>query len=424
MPTTARVPLTPTTLSLLPVLLLLGPVPAAAAADPHWTFAPSGDGRPACYAEGPPGAVLRDTATLTNPVTHPVTVRLCATGAARVTLAETGVRVPARTRAEIPFTMTVPADTAPGARRATITARDGNGGTRSVPVWLRVTGPALAALTVERVRVRPDRGGDARGDDPGDPGRRRPRHPDPADRDAYGDAHGDAHTDADRDPIADRRQRRADRLHRRRGPGPVQVPYECKTPIGDRSATSPVRIDARKDGGSFALTVRFGASVMDSPGEIPADSVKPSMEVVLGGAGRGTVHVEGPTNAEAVKAGDPIEIPDLTGTYKPGASGRSTLSPGVLTVEALGTTTTCIPGRHDVSLTLDTTEQAGGASGGSAGSGSAGGSTGGGSAVSGGGLAETGAGDHAALKALALVAGTVLLLGGAIFTFLPGRRAR
>ncbi|MBC7273783.1 MAG: hypothetical protein H5T76_34640 [Streptomyces sp.] len=204
----------------------------------------------------------------------------------------------------------------------------------------------------------------------------------------------------------------------------VQVPYECKTPIGDRSATSPVRIDARKDGGSFALTVRFGASVMDSPAEIPADSVKPSMEVVLGGADRGTVHVEGPTNAEAVKAGDPIEIPDLTGTYKPGASGRSTLSPGVLTVEALGTTTTCTPSRSEVSLTLDTTEQASGASGGSGGSAGTGGSTGGGSAASGGGLAETGAGDHAALKALALVAGTVLLLGSAIFTFLPGRRAR
>ncbi|MFE6285966.1 hypothetical protein [Streptomyces sp. NPDC057877] len=202
----------------------------------------------------------------------------------------------------------------------------------------------------------------------------------------------------------------------------VQVPYACKTPIGDREATSPVRIDARKDGGSFALTVRFGKSVMDSPAEIPADSVKPSMEVVLGGADRGTVRVEGPTNAEPVKAGDPIEIPDLTGTYRPGASGRSTLSPGVLTVEALGTTTTCTPSETAVSLTLDTTEQASGASGGSGGSGSSGGSAAG--ASTGGGLAETGADDHAALKALALVSGTALLLGAAIFTFLPRRRPR
>ncbi|MFF4711514.1 hypothetical protein ACFY2V_08910 [Streptomyces eurythermus] len=202
----------------------------------------------------------------------------------------------------------------------------------------------------------------------------------------------------------------------------VQVPYACKTPIGDKSATSPVRIDARKDGGSYALTVKFGKSVMDSPVDIPKGAVKPSMEVVLGGADKGTVHVEGPENAGPVKAGAPIEIPDLTGTYKPGADGSSTLSPGVLTVKALGTTTTCTPVRTAVSLTLDTTEQPGGAAGGTSASGgsAASGATGGGD----GGLAETGAGDHGALRALGLVAGTAILLGGAVFTLMPRRRTR
>jgi hypothetical protein len=199
----------------------------------------------------------------------------------------------------------------------------------------------------------------------------------------------------------------------------VQVPYACKTPIGDKNATSPVQINAKKNGGSFDLTVQFNGSVMDSPADIPADSVKPSMEVVLGGADKGTVHVEGPTNSSAIKSGDPIEIPDLTGTYKPGASGESTLSPGVLTVNALGTTTTCTPTRSEVSLTLDTTEQASGASGGSS---TSGGSSGGSS--SSGGLAETGAGSNGALKALGLVAGTAILLGGAVFTFMPRRRTR
>lgn len=196
----------------------------------------------------------------------------------------------------------------------------------------------------------------------------------------------------------------------------VSVPYECKTPIGDKSATSPVQINAKKNGGSFDLTVQFKKSVMDSPADIPADSVKPSMEVLLGGSDKGTVHVEGPTNAKEIKSGDPIEIPDLTGTYKPGASGSSTLSPGVLTVQALGTTTTCTPSKTEVSLTLDTTEQASGASGG--------GSSGSGDTSSSGGLAETGSDSHGALKALGLVAGTVILLGGAVFTFLPGRRLR
>ncbi|MHC3470567.1 hypothetical protein ACYF6T_17850 [Streptomyces sp. 7R007] len=198
----------------------------------------------------------------------------------------------------------------------------------------------------------------------------------------------------------------------------VDVPYTCQSPIGEKKATSPIQINAEKNGGSFDLTVQFKKSVMDSPADIPADSVKPSMEVVLGGADKGTVHVEGPTNTQPIKSGDPIEIPDLTGTYKPGASGQSTLSPGVLTIKALGTTTTCTPDRTAVSLTLDTTEQASGASGGSS---SASGGT---SSSSGGGLAETGSGDHGALKALGLVAGTAVLLGAGVFTFMPGRRTR
>ncbi|MEV7345684.1 hypothetical protein [Streptomyces sp. NPDC093544] len=198
----------------------------------------------------------------------------------------------------------------------------------------------------------------------------------------------------------------------------VSIPYACKTPIGDKNATSPVQINASKNGGSYDLTVQFKGSVMDSPADIPADSVKPSMEVTLGGSDTGTVHVEGPTNSEPIKTGDPMEIADLTGTYKPGATGESTLSPGVLTVEALGTTTTCTPSKTEVSLTLDTTEQASGAAGGS---GSSGGDSAGGTSSSGG-LAETGAEGHSSLKALGLVAGTAVLLGGAVFTFMPGRR--
>ncbi|MGW1807700.1 hypothetical protein [Streptomyces sp. NPDC002078] len=202
----------------------------------------------------------------------------------------------------------------------------------------------------------------------------------------------------------------------------VQIPYACKTPIGDKNATSPVQINAKRNGGNFDLTVQFKKSVMNSPADIPKGSVKPSMEVVLGGADKGTVHVEGPTNAKDIKSGDPIEIPDLTGTYKPGASGTSTLSPGVLTVKALGTTTTCTPTRTEVSLTLDTSQQPGGASGGTS---TSGGTTSGGGSTSGsGGLAQTGASDHGALKALGLVAGTAILLGGAVFTFMPKRRAR
>ncbi|MFH8464231.1 hypothetical protein [Streptomyces sp. NPDC017991] len=207
----------------------------------------------------------------------------------------------------------------------------------------------------------------------------------------------------------------------------VDIAYACKTPIGDKNATSPVQINAKKNGGSYDLTVQFKGSVMDSPADIPADSVKPSMEVVLGGADKGTVAVEGPTNAEPIKSGDPMVISDMTGTYKPGADGESTLSPGVLTVQALGTTTTCTPTKSAVSLTLDTAAQPGGAAGGSGSAGGsasgAGGSGSAGSGSAGGGLADTGGDGGGTLRALGLVAGTAVLLGGAVFTFVPrGRR--
>ncbi|MGK5630023.1 hypothetical protein [Streptomyces sp. URMC 123] len=231
----------------------------------------------------------------------------------------------------------------------------------------------------------------------------------------------------------------------------VLVPYACKTPIGDKKATSPVRIDARKKGGAFDLTVRFAKSVMDSPVDIPAGAVKPSMAVVVGGADKGTVAVAGPANKDPIKGGQPIVIPDLTGVYTPGASGRATLTPGVLTVSALGTTTVCTPEKDPgASLELTTTAQDGGVtgattsggatttgtatgggtaggtaggpgSGGTSGSGSAAGGPGGGSS---GGLAETGAADHGGLKALGLLAGTAVLLGAAVLTLTPWRRLR
>ncbi|MFJ8113462.1 hypothetical protein [Streptomyces sp. NPDC096132] len=194
----------------------------------------------------------------------------------------------------------------------------------------------------------------------------------------------------------------------------VDIPYTCQSPLGEKKATSPIQINAKKDGGSYDLTVQFKKSVMDSPIDIPAGKVKPTMQVVLGGADEGTVKVEGPLNAEAIPQNSPIEIPDLKGTYKPGATGESTLSPGVLVIEAMGTTTTCTPDSTAVSLTLNTEEQASGASGGDSSSSS--------STTTSGGLAETGSGDHASLKALGLIAGTAVLLGAAVFTFMPRRR--
>ncbi|MEU1330406.1 hypothetical protein [Streptomyces sp. NPDC005865] len=149
-----------------------------------WTVAPSAgggtrpakDGRPAFYAEGTPGSVLQDTLSVTNPGPKPRTVSLrgadadnTATGAVSVTPAkgrpkETGawltfarrrVTVPPRTRAEVPFTVTVPAGALPGDHPGAIVA-SGGGRTVGVRVHLRVGGPTLSALTVERVKLDAD----------------------------------------------------------------------------------------------------------------------------------------------------------------------------------------------------------------------------------------------------------------------------
>ncbi|MFF4837817.1 hypothetical protein [Streptomyces sp. NPDC001315] len=136
----------------LSVLLLLGAVPSAGG----WSAAPSGVGRPSFYAEGAPGTVLQDTVSLTNRGGRPVAVRLRGTGVP-VTFAGSAVRIPARTRADVPFTVTVPADAAPGDRSGAIVVRDADGRTATVPLRLRVGGPELSALTVEHVAVRGDR---------------------------------------------------------------------------------------------------------------------------------------------------------------------------------------------------------------------------------------------------------------------------
>lgn len=129
-------------------------------------------GRPYFYLEGVPGAVLQDRLSVTNPGRTPLTVRLRgadtnrregagpfvpeakgSTGAgAWLRLASGKVTVPARTRAEVPFAVTVPPDTAPGDHPGAIVAESG-GRTVGVPIRLRVGGPTLAALTVEDVAV-------------------------------------------------------------------------------------------------------------------------------------------------------------------------------------------------------------------------------------------------------------------------------
>ncbi|MGW2639329.1 LPXTG cell wall anchor domain-containing protein [Streptomyces sp. NPDC001348] len=184
----------------------------------------------------------------------------------------------------------------------------------------------------------------------------------------------------------------------------VNVDYQCKTPIGDKSAVSPIDIKGVKSGSGYTITMSWQKGVSSSPVELGKGAMNPSATIRLGGADSGTLAVTGPANPAAIPANTPIKISDLSGTYTPKKSGKVTFTAAVLTIKALGTTTTCTPSNSPKpSLTLDVT----GASGGS-GSGS---SSSGGSADSGGRLPQTGPEDSAI--ALGTLGGTVLLVGAA-----------
>ncbi|WP_328970132.1 COG1470 family protein [Streptomyces sp. NBC_00239] len=163
------------------VVVLLGTAGPARAAEPGWTAAPaagaatrpgSADERPYFYLQGVPGTVLEDRLALSNPSGRTRTVTLhgadayngpggafAVRPAARTTgagswirFADATVRIPPRTRAVVPFTVTVPSGAVPGDHPAAVVATEG-GREAGVRVRLRVEGPTLSALTVEDVAV-------------------------------------------------------------------------------------------------------------------------------------------------------------------------------------------------------------------------------------------------------------------------------
>ncbi|MCX5312714.1 peptidase [Streptomyces sp. NBC_00154] len=187
----------------------------------------------------------------------------------------------------------------------------------------------------------------------------------------------------------------------------VDVDYQCKTPIGDKSAVSPIDIKGVKSGNGYTLTMSFQKGVSSSPVELGKGAMKPSAVIRLGGAESGQVQVSGPANAAAIPANTPIKISDLTGTYTPKKSGKVSFTAGVLTIKALGTTTTCTPGNSlKPSLELDVTA-AGGAQN---------------TSDNGGQLPKTGPLDSA--MAFGTLGGTVLLTGAAGVLWLTRRGQR
>ncbi|MGW0391917.1 LPXTG cell wall anchor domain-containing protein [Streptomyces sp. NPDC003042] len=189
----------------------------------------------------------------------------------------------------------------------------------------------------------------------------------------------------------------------------VDVAYDCKTPIGDKSAVSPIDIKAVKEGDAYKLTMSFQKGVSSSPIELGKGAMSPSAVIMADGAEKVPVPVSGPPNPEAAPANTPIKITDLSGTYTPKKSGKVTFTAGVLTIKAMGTTTTCTPGNSPKpSLELDVTA-AGGAGDTAPRPGAATGGT----------LPQTGPADSA--LALGTLGATVLLSGAAGVLWLTRR---
>ncbi|WP_344524294.1 LPXTG cell wall anchor domain-containing protein [Streptomyces albiaxialis] len=220
------------------------------------------------------------------------------------------------------------------------------------------------------------------------------------------------------------------------GAATVDVDYQCKTPIGNKGAVSPIDIKGTKSGSGYKLTMSFEKGVSSSPVELGKGAMKPSAQIKLGGAESGNVEVTGGPNDKAIPPNTPIKIPDLSGTYTPKKSGKVTFTASVLTIKAMGTTTTCTPKNNPKpSLTLDVKASGGGGGGGgdtgSGDTGSGAGDTGTGSgdaaaAATGGGggggeLPKTGPADSAV--ALGTLGGTVLLAGVAGALWVTRRRA-
>ncbi|MER5464144.1 hypothetical protein ABT010_26340 [Streptomyces sp. NPDC002668] len=159
--------------ALLCALCVLCATAAWASDEPTWTAEPAaGGGRPYVYMEGVPGTVLEDKLSVTNRGAKPLAVRLrsadlintaggapAVRGARRssaagtwITLAANRLTVPPRTRAEVPFSVTVPAGALPGDHPGAVVVESGDR-EAGVRIQLRVSGPTLAALTVEDVSV-------------------------------------------------------------------------------------------------------------------------------------------------------------------------------------------------------------------------------------------------------------------------------
>jgi hypothetical protein len=85
----------------------------------------------------------------------------------------------------------------------------------------------------------------------------------------------------------------------------VDVNYQCRTPIGDKSAVSPIDIKGVRSGSNYKITMSWQKGVSSSPVELGKGAMNPSATIKLGGAESGALTVTGPANQAAIPADTP-----------------------------------------------------------------------------------------------------------------------
>jgi hypothetical protein len=149
-----------TVVSLLVATLGLGGLLARPAAAAGWTVEAAanqfGAGRTSFSYTVNPGGEVQDGIVVTNPGAAPLQLALRGDGrgvGGWVRLDRAGVTVAPGASAEVPFTLTLPKEAAPGDYAGGIVASSADG-RAGIPIRLRVGGALKPSLSVERVRVR------------------------------------------------------------------------------------------------------------------------------------------------------------------------------------------------------------------------------------------------------------------------------
>ncbi|WP_214413192.1 hypothetical protein [Sphaerisporangium fuscum] len=117
------------------------------------------------------------------------------------------------------------------------------------------------------------------------------------------------------------------------------VTYSCQTPIlGTQTGDVQVTIDVPATanvGDTVTIDVTTSPSPVTPPITLDAGSVTAAGDLAVSGAQSGTATVTSRPNSQPLPAGQPAQLPPLTGTLTLTSPGQVNLTPGTVTATAV-----------------------------------------------------------------------------------------